>query len=67
MKNINELRAITTKSIHDVLSKKLGVKEAKEASNMIGKVLSSVKLEMEYNKYIGNKKKINFLETPIKE
>jgi hypothetical protein len=44
---------------------KIGLSEAKELSNVSGKIVSTAKTQMEYNKMTGNNNgKIAFLESP---
>lgn len=41
----------------------IGLREAKERSNAAGKILSSAKLQLEYNAYTKSDAKIPFLES----
>lgn len=41
---------------------KVSLEVAKELSNMAGKIISSAKVNLEYNKYMKKKTKIEFLE-----
>lgn len=41
---------------------KLDLNTAKELSSMAGKIISSAKVNLEYNKYMKKKTKIDFLE-----
>jgi hypothetical protein len=63
MKNINDLREDQIAVYADLRSGKVGQSQAKELANVAGKILSSCKIQMEYNKMTGNNKKaIKFLE-----
>jgi hypothetical protein len=43
-------------------SKEMELKEGKELANTAGKVLNSLKIELEYQALTGNKKDIDFLK-----
>jgi hypothetical protein len=62
MKNIEELRDSLLESFDDLKSGKLKTKDAKEITNMAGKIILSSKVELDYNKFMGNKNKVDFLE-----
>ena len=52
------------KSVYQELrAGELGISEAKELANVSGKIISSSKTQMEYNKMMGNKNKVDFLES----
>ena len=42
---------------------KLGMNEAKQAANIAGKIISTAKTQIEYNKMVQSKSRIPFLET----
>jgi len=44
-------------------SGEIGLSEAKELANVAGKVFSSAKLQLEYNRYAQSKKTIEFLDS----
>jgi hypothetical protein len=60
--NIKQLRDELVGSFEDLKSGKLKNKDAKEITNMAGKIIQSAKTELDYNKYLNNGKKIEFLE-----
>lgn len=62
MQNIKQLRESLTENYTKMVKKKLPVATGKELANTAGKILSSCKVELEYNKIMGIKKKIDFLE-----
>lgn len=66
IENVTQLRDDLIKIYEQVKSKEIGLKEAKELTNTAGKILSSAKLELEYKSYVGQKDKIEFLETTTK-
>jgi hypothetical protein len=59
---ITDLRDDLLRVYQNIENKKIGLNLAKEKANIAGKVLASAKVELEYNKLIGNKTKIDFLE-----
>ena len=62
MKNIVELRNDLLKVYTEMRGGNLGLDEAKQASNVAGKIMSSAKVQMEYNKMVQSKSRIPFLE-----
>jgi hypothetical protein len=60
--NVTELRNDLLRVYQNIENKKIGLNVAKEKANIAGKVLGSAKVELEYNKLLDNKNKINFLE-----
>ena len=60
--NVTELRDDLLRVYQNIENKKIGLNVAKEKANIAGKVLGSAKVELEYNKLLDNKNKINFLE-----
>ena len=62
MENITQLRDNLIKHYKDITEGRLDIKTAKEISNAAGKILSSAKVQLDYNVYIGNNNKIKFLE-----
>ena len=62
MKNIKDLRDELIESFGELKSGKLKTKDAKELTNMAGKIIHSAKTELDYNKHIGSKRKIEFLD-----
>jgi hypothetical protein len=62
MKNVQDLRNEMIQTYENLKTGKMGLREAKEHANVCGKILSSAKLELEYNCYIKSGNKIPFLE-----
>ena len=60
--NVVELRDDLLDVYTDFRAGKIGSNEAKQASNVSGKILSSAKLQIEYNKMVQSKKRIEFLD-----
>jgi hypothetical protein len=63
MKNITELRTSLSENYEQMKSKKMDLKMGKELANTAGKIINSLKLELEYNSMMDIKKKIDFLDT----
>lgn len=61
MKNINELRNELTKLYGDIKTGDVDVKKAKEMNNSAGKIINSVKAELEYAELRKEKPEIGFL------
>ena len=59
--NVTKLRNDLVKVYEDLRSKKIGISEASEAANVAGKIISTAKVQLEYNKYCGSKDAIKFL------
>ena len=62
MKNVTDLRLSLLQNYQDAQSGTLEKGMAKELANTAGKIISSLKVELEYNEYMGIKKPIAFLE-----
>ncbi len=63
MKNIKDLRSEQIEVYTQLKEGKIGQSQAKELANVAGKIMSSAKIQMEYNKMTGNKmSKIKFME-----
>jgi hypothetical protein len=62
MQNITDLRNSLLDNYDKMKSKEMELKDGKELANTAGKILNSLKIELEYNTLVGNKNKINFLE-----
>lgn len=60
--NIKDLRDSLLNSFNELQNGELDHKQAKEQTNMAGKIISSAKIELDYNKFQGDNKKIDFLE-----
>ena len=62
MKNIKELRNDLIENYEKMKTNEMRLKTGKELANVAGKILTSIKLELDYNKLIESKKRIKFLE-----
>ena len=62
MKNIKALRLSLGRNYQAMKTKKMPIQMGKELANTAGKILSSCKVELEYQKAMGMKNKIDFLE-----
>jgi len=60
MKNVKELRKILSEEIVRHRAKETNASSLSAISNASGKILTSVKLEMEYRKLLGETPKIEF-------
>lgn len=60
--NVTELREQLVDIFNQLRKKEIGQSEAKELANVSGKIISSAKAQLEYNKYCGSKDRIKFLE-----
>lgn len=61
--NVTQLRDDLLKIYNELREGKIGISEAKELSNVSGKIISTAKTQMEYNKMCGRDKPIKFLES----
>lgn len=59
--NVTELRNDLLRVYKSLRDGKVNPSEAKEAANVSGKIISSAKVQLEYNKYCGVKNEIDFL------
>lgn len=62
MQNIKQLRESLVNNYSEMKEGKMGLKTGKELANTAGKIINSLKVELEYNSLMGNKKKIDFLD-----
>jgi hypothetical protein len=60
--NIQDLRNCLLEIYEKLRSGKIGVREARENANVAGKIISTAKLQVEYNAYMKSQSKIDFLE-----
>jgi hypothetical protein len=60
--NIKDLRDSLLESLEQLKTGKLKVKDAKEITNISGKIILSAKVELDYNKFLNLKRKIDFLD-----
>ena len=63
MQNITELRDQLASTHAKILDGSMDLKTAKELTNVAGKMIKSLSVELEYNKYLGLKKVIPFATT----
>ena len=63
MQNIKDLRESLVDNYEKLKNNEMELKMAKELANTAGKVLNSLKVELEYQALTGNKKRIEFLES----
>lgn len=62
--NVKKLRDDLLQTYALLRSGEVGISEAKSVANMAGKIMSTAKTQLEYNKFAGdNNKKIQFLES----
>lgn len=60
--NIQELRDSLLDVYDKIRDGKIGIREAKENANVAGKIISTAKLQLEYNAYMKTQAHIAFLE-----
>ena len=63
MKNITELRTSLADNYTKMKANKMGLNVGKELANTAGKIINSLKVELEYNSMMDIKKEIPFLQT----
>ena len=63
MQNITELRTSLSDNYTRMKAGKMGLNMGKELANTAGKIINSLKVELEYNSLLGKKEKIEFLES----
>lgn len=63
MKNITELRVSLADNYTKMKAGKMGLNVGKELANTAGKIINSLKVELEYNSMMDLKKEIPFLKT----
>ena len=61
MQNIRELRIDLSENYEKMKNKEMDLKMGKELANTAGKIISSLKIELEYNSMMGIKNRIDFL------
>jgi len=62
MQNITDLRKSLADNYEQMKAGKMEIKEGKELSNCAGKIIQSLKVELEYQTLLGTKKEIDFLK-----
>ncbi len=60
--NVVDLRDDLIKVYNKLRKNEIGVSEAKQAANVAGKIMSTAKAQIEYNKAVGNTGQIKFME-----
>lgn len=63
MKNMDEIRTMLCEAIEDLKSEKTTAANVNAVVNATGKILSTIKLEMEYAKLIGKQPKFDFIKS----
>jgi hypothetical protein len=59
--NITKLRNELIDIFEKLRNEEIGIQQAKEMSNSAGKIISTAKAQLEYNKYCGSKDAIEFM------
>ena len=62
MQNITELRKSLSDNYQQMKDGKMDIKEGKELSNCAGKIIQSLKVELEYQTLLGTTKEIKYLK-----
>ena len=65
MENITDLRKSLADNYTKMKAGKMGLNTGKELSNCAGKIINSIKVELEYNAMLGIKEKIPFLDATL--
>lgn len=63
MENITELRTSLSDNYTKMKAGKMGLNVGKELANTAGKIINSIKVELEYNAMMDIKVKIPYLDT----
>lgn len=61
MENIKELRDELVNAFNDLKDGKMSAKNAKELTNLAGKIIMTAKTQLDYDKHLNQKNVINFL------
>lgn len=64
IKTVNDLRVILAEEIEKIRSGKTTAANVNAIVNATGKILTTVKMEIEYNKLIGRTPNIDFINAP---
>ena len=64
MKNITELRASLLDNYTKMKADEMPIQTGKELANTAGKIINTLKIELEYNHLLGIKDEIEFLKNP---
>lgn len=67
MQNIKDLRESLADNYTKMKNGEMDISLGKELSNAAGKIINSLKVELEYNELMGIKEKIKFLEKDPKD
>ncbi len=67
MQNITELRISLADNYTKMKAGKMNIALGKELSNAAGKIINSLKVELEYHQLLGIKDKIEFLDKSSKD
>lgn len=67
MQNITQLRESLSDNYEQMKRKEMGINLGKELANTAGKIINSLKVELEYNALMGIKQTIPFLEKEKEE
>ncbi len=67
MKNLNELRDILGIEIDNLRDGKVDAKNVNAIVSATGKILNTIKLEMEYMKLTGRRVKMKFIESSLED
>jgi hypothetical protein len=67
MQNITELRKSLSDNYTRMKAGKMGLNVGKELANTAGKIINSLKVELEYNSMMSIKEEIEFLQKPKKD
>lgn len=62
MQNIKQLRESLCVNYDKMRTKKMAISTGKELANTAGKILSTCKVQLDYNTLMGKKERIEFLE-----
>jgi len=62
MQNITELRKSLADNYQKMKEGKMEIKQGKELSNCAGKIIQSLKVELEYQTLLGTTKEIEYLK-----
>ena len=61
--NVRDLRDDLLQMYMDCRDGRIGLSQGKTESSIAGKILSSAKIQMEYNKFTSSSSKVQFLES----
>lgn len=64
MNNITDLRKSLSDNYSKMKAGKMQLETGKELANTAGKIINTLKVELEYNRTMGIKKEIDFLKSP---